>query len=190
MTKRGVKKSDVKSNKKKVSKRGRVGEGRPPKYTDLETFQRKIDEYFESCWVDKVTEVMDKEGNCTMSTVRYQNRPYTIMGLVLALGLTSRKSLLDYQGREEFCNAVKKAKTKVEMCVEEYLFNAKNAAGPIFWLKNNAETKYQDKQEFEHTGAEGGPIEFSRLDRANRLAAIANAALKRKQGADNGTSCD
>lgn len=35
-----------------------------------------------------------------------------------------------------------------------------------------------EKQEI--TGAGGGPIEFSRLERANRIAAIAEAARKRK----------
>ena len=37
-------------------------------------------------------------------------------------------------------------------------------------------------QKMEHTGPEGGPIEFTRLDRANRIAAIAEAARKRKEG--------
>jgi signal peptidase I len=33
----------------------------------------------------------------------------------------------------------------------------------------------------EHTGKNGGPIEYSRLDRANRIVAIANEAKKSKQ---------
>ena len=37
-------------------------------------------------------------------------------------------------------------------------------------------------EKHEHTGPEGGPIEFTRLDRANRIAAIAEAARKRKEG--------
>lgn len=40
--------------------------------------------------------------------------------------------------------------------------------------------KPADKQEI--TGINGGPIEFSRLERANRIAAIAEAARKRKEG--------
>jgi hypothetical protein len=39
-------------------------------------------------------------------------------------------------------------------------------------------------EKHEHTGPEGGPIEFTRLDRANRIAAIAEAARKRKEGED------
>jgi hypothetical protein len=41
-------------------------------------------------------------------------------------------------------------------------------------------------EKHEHTGADGGPIEFSRLDRANRIAAIAEAARKRKDEAKEG----
>lgn len=36
-------------------------------------------------------------------------------------------------------------------------------------------------EKIEHSGPDGGPMEFSRLDRANRLAAIAQIALKRKK---------
>jgi hypothetical protein len=125
--------------------------GRPAFYTTKEQLQLKIDEYFDSCWTDKVTEVTDKNGNCTMSTVRYQNRPYTVMGLVLSLGFSSRKALHDYKGKEEFSNAIKAARTKIEMYVEELMLEGRNAAGPIFWLKNNAEEKYKDKQEVDVT---------------------------------------
>jgi hypothetical protein len=42
------------------------------------------------------------------------------------------------------------------MYVEENLVEGKNAAGPIFWLKNHA--GYRDKQELEHTGKDGEPF--------------------------------
>ena len=128
--------------------------GRPPKYRTPQALQEKIDEYFESCWVDKVVEVTDKDGNVTATNSRYQNRPYTIMGLVLALGFISRQSLLDYcnrnEGKKQFADIIKAAKAKVEMNVEEYLLTGKSAAGPIFWLKNHG--GYSDKQEVEHKG--------------------------------------
>lgn len=88
-----------------------------------------------------------------MSTVHYQDRPYTMMGLAVALGFTGRKQLWDYSNKPEFSDAIKKARAKVEGCVEERLLDSKNAAGAIFWLKNNAEAKYADKQELAVEGA-------------------------------------
>jgi hypothetical protein len=131
--------------------------GRPPKYKTPQELQEKIDAYFDSCWIDKVTEVTDKDGKCTMSTVRYQNRPYTVAGLALALDLC-RDTLAEYVKAGQFSDVVKKAKIKIEMNVEELLLEGKNAAGPIFWLKNHA--AYRDKQEMEHSGPGGGPVQM------------------------------
>ncbi|TSA45995.1 MAG: hypothetical protein D4R56_04670 [Deltaproteobacteria bacterium] len=135
--------------------------GRPPKYRTPEELQERIDSYFDSCWVDKVTETTTKDGTCTMSTVRYQDRPYTMMGLAIALGFNTRKSLCDYADKPEFVNTIKKARAIVEMNVEELLLEGKNAAGPIFWMKNNSD--YRDRQELEHTGKDGGPIKTTGL---------------------------
>lgn len=139
-----------------VPKKKHLG-GRPPKYKTPQELQERIDAYFDSCWIDKVTEVTDKEGKCTMSTVQYQARPYTVAGLAFALDLTT-EGLREYGQKGEFSALIKRAKLKVEMYVEESLLEGKNAAGPIFWLKNHAQ--YRDKQELEHTGDVGGPVEI------------------------------
>ena len=182
-TKRGVKKSDVKSKKKKAVKDDRTTieknkGGRPRKYNSPEELEIKINEYFESCWVDKITEVTDTKGNVTMSTVRYQNRPYTVAGLAYELGFEDRHALSEYAKDDRFSSIIKKAKSKIEMYHEEELGN-KNPVGHIFWLKNHAE--YRDRQELEHTGKDGGPIEYSRLDLANRIASVLNEAKKKKE---------
>lgn len=132
--------------------------GRPRKFTDPAEFERKIEEYFESCWVDKITEHTDKDGAVTMSTVRYQNRPYTVAGLALALNMT-RETLCQYVKDGEFSDIVKKAKQKIEMFVEEILLEGKNAAGPIFWLKNHA--SYTDKHIQEITGKDGEKLDLT-----------------------------
>lgn len=125
--------------------------GRPPKFSGPEDLQARIDEYFESCWVDKITETENKEtGEIITSNVKYQNRPYTIMGLALHIGL-SRQGLCEYAAKGEFSDIVKTAKEKVEMFAEELLFTSKNPGGAIFWLKNHA--GYRDKQEVEHSGS-------------------------------------
>lgn len=132
-----------------------MGAGRPRQYETVEDLEAVIEDYFESCWVDKITESIDKDGVCTMSTVRYQNRPYTVTGLALHLNLT-RKGLIDYQGREEFSHTITRAKTRVEMGYEEALFS-KNSNGPAFGLKENF--GWKDKVTQELTGKDGGPIE-------------------------------
>lgn len=128
--------------------------GRPPKYPTPELLQTAVDEYFESCWIDKVTESTDKDGACTMSNVRYQNRPYTIAGLAYHLEMTTQ-GVREYQGKDEFSCIIKRAKLKIEMNFEENL-SGKNPTGSIFWLKNHA--GYRDKTEQELSGPDGGPI--------------------------------
>jgi hypothetical protein len=140
--------------------------GRPPKFSTPKLLQTAIDEYFESCWFEKITETTDEAGNTEMSTVRYQQRPYTIAGLAYALDMTTQ-ALRDYQAKPQFLCIIKKAKQKIEMNVEESLVEGKNAAGPIFWLKNHA--GYRDKQEIELSGT---------LDLADRM----KAARERSNG--------
>ncbi len=99
----------MKKTKKKV--------GRPLKFKDVRELKAAIDKYFEDC---------EKNG-----------KPLTITGLALAIGMTSRRQLLEYEGRKEFHNAIKKAKLMCENFAEQYLFTGKNMAGAIFNLKNN-----------------------------------------------------
>ena len=103
--------------------------GRPLKFNTVKELQGKIDKYFESC--------------------KKENRPLTITGLALALD-TSRKVLLEYEEREEFSNAIKKAKLMCENYAEEFLFTSRQVAGTIFNLKNNY--GWKDKQDVEHSG--------------------------------------
>lgn len=52
----------------------------------------------------------------------------------------------------------------------------------IFWLKNRQKDKWRDKRETEVTGENGGPIQFSDIERAKRLAAILDRARARRDG--------
>lgn len=110
--------------------------GRPPKYKKPSDMEAVIESYFAKCDEEK--------------------RPYTIMGLALALDLT-RQGLCEYAEKGEFSDLVKKAKSKVELSVEERLFGP-HATGSIFWLKNHA--GYKDKHETEITGENGSPLTF------------------------------
>ena len=127
-------KSKMKAKKNKLSKRGRAGEGKPPFYDDPVKMQEAVEGYF--------TE---------RDTVAKKNvaRPhYTICGLALALGFTSRQSLLNYENKPEFVDIIKKAKLRVEQNYEESL-RSPACVGSIFALK---QLKWQDKQELEHSG--------------------------------------
>jgi len=114
--------------------------GRPLKYGTPEEMQAAIDAYFVGCEVEE--------------------EPYTITGLALALGFTTRQSLINYEGREEFLDTVKTAKLRVEQFAEKKLFGP-NATGAIFALKNY---EWRDKTEQALTGADGGPIEIKGID--------------------------
>ena len=109
--------------------------GRPVKYETPEQVQTLIDAYFNS----RLNE----------------EKPCTIQGLAIALNL-SRQGLLEYNKKDQFSDVINKARARICNNVEEMLFTGQPAAGPIFWLKNNA--GYQDKQEIAHTGADGKPL--------------------------------
>ena len=107
---------------------------RPLKYQSVEELQNAIDNYFFSC------EDPENPG--------LYKRPLTVTGLAVALD-TTRDILLDYQEREEFSYAIKKAKQKIQNYAEEYLFSGRNATGAIFNLKNN--WGWKDKTETDVT---------------------------------------
>lgn len=90
---------------------------RPLKFQSISDLQCTIDAYFADCIKDGV-----------------QVRPYSITGLALALD-TCRQTLLNYEEKPEFVDAIKRAKLRVENYYEERLPFA-NATGPIFALKN------------------------------------------------------
>lgn len=106
------------------------------KYKTVDEMQRAINEYFIKCDED--------------------SRPYTVTGLALALGFTSRQALLNYEGYTDidnimFLDTIKRAKHKVEASIEEGLLSGKyNSTGSIFNLKNNF--NWKDKTEVEQSG--------------------------------------
>ena len=111
--------------------------GCPPRYKTPEEMQKVIDAYFESCngeylIVDGYA-VTDKDGN----PVKTKERPLTITGLALALGFNGRQALLNYEGKEEFVDTVKRAKSRIEQYAEERLFDRDGVNGAKFNLSNN-----------------------------------------------------
>lgn len=102
--------------------------GRPLKFKSVEELEEKINKYFNDVPIEE----------------------WTITGLALALD-TYRKVLCEYEERDEFSNAIKKAKQMVEHSYEIDLKKS-GRTGTIFALKN---FDWKDKQEQEHYGKDG-----------------------------------
>ncbi len=100
--------------------------GQPRKYKTVEAMKAAIEKYFDG------------------------NKAPTICGLALALGFSTRQSLLDYEGYDQgkYLSTLKNAKLRVESSYEDGL-RKNNVAGSIFALKN---FKWKDKQELNVEG--------------------------------------
>lgn len=107
--------------------------GRPVKYETVEEMQEVIDRYFQKggpAWIEM--------GDAEMFAP-------TVEGLAYELNL-SRQGLLEYQGKDEFSDAIKRAKQRIAIALEQRLYG-NNVTGLIFNLKNNF--GWKDKQEIE-----------------------------------------
>lgn len=134
--------------------------GRPPKFSDKEMLQKQIDDYFAG--------LFDEEGKL--------KKPATITGLALALD-TTRETLCDYAEKPAFSDTIKRAKTRVEQFAEEQLYLGKNAAGPIFALKNFG---WSDKQQIDHT-TKGESINLDPREAAKRMAFLLTQGVDNKE---------
>lgn len=105
--------------------------GRPRLISSPEELNDRADTYFAVC--------------------KAEDRPVTVTGLALALGLSSRESLDEYGRRPEFSDSVKRAKAMVAAAYEERLWG-NSPAGAIFALKNMG---WSDKQDVNVSGELG-----------------------------------
>ncbi len=116
--------------------------GRPPKYRTPEELEAVFEEYF--------------------ARQDEQSRPYTIAGLILFSGFSSRQSFYDYAGKEEYVDCIKRARLRIEEHLNEKLLAGQGmVAGPIFALKNTFPDDWKDKHEAEITGSGGGPVQLA-----------------------------
>ena len=123
--------------------------GRPPMFESAEEMQELIDAYFKDC---DGKPLLDKDGipirNKYGKIIKDDRRPYTITGLALALGFNSRQALLNYEGKEEFNDTIRRAKARVERYAEERLYDKDGANGAKFSLANNFKG-WSEKQQIE-----------------------------------------
>lgn len=147
--------------------------GRPLKYGTVEQLEKAINEYFDTC-DNRVQQIYSKKSDGVIEVINPE--PYTIAGLVYALGFDSRQSLLNYSEKGEFLDTIRKAKVRVQLDVERRLMETQ-PTGAIFNLKNNF--GYADKTEVEHSGEVS-----SKLTKEEYDAIIARAS---KTGRDTKT---
>ena len=120
-------------------RRNRPGAGRPPRYKSRAELEKRIEAYFESIKGELLRDeetgkpVIDKRGRVVM----IGERPPTVTGLALALGFATRKSLLEYEAKPQFAEAIARAKSRIEMYAEERLYDRDGCMGARFNLRNN-----------------------------------------------------
>lgn len=119
--------------------------------------EKKIEEYFESCFKEDLKYNSDKnyyepKKDYKGNIIKCQYKPFTITGLANALGLT-RQSLLNYSKDEKFFDTITRAKQRVEEYVEERLFDKDGVNGAKFNLINNF-SQWSEKQEVDTTHTE------------------------------------
>ena len=80
--------------------------GRPLLYKTAEELQLAIDEYFDTC-DNRIQQVYSKKSDGVIEVINPE--PYTMAGLAYAMG-TDRKTILNYEKRDEFFLTVKRIK--------------------------------------------------------------------------------
>lgn len=100
-----------------MQENGYFGNTNALKYKTQEELQKGIDKYFKEC---------DEK-----------QKPYTMSGLALSLGV-DRRTLVNYAEKDLFFSQIKEAKSRVQAQLEENALMGKgNATFTIFNLKNN-----------------------------------------------------
>lgn len=125
--------------------------GRPLAFKSLEDLEEAVDLYFE-------TDAYIETGISDTGEPIKMYAP-TMSGLALSLGV-DRKTITNYANRDEFFPAIKKARSRVEVALEQRLYG-NNVTGVIFNLKNNFD--WRDSQNIDHT-TNGKDISPSSVD--------------------------
>lgn len=110
--------------------------GRPLSFKSPEELQKKIDLYF---WAvrenNKDVKLLDYTPEQKEILDVITDVIPTVTGLAIALGV-DRRTITNYEDRDEYFPTIKKAKVRIENAVEQRLYLS-HPAGSIFNLKNN-----------------------------------------------------
>jgi len=127
--------------------------GRPLLVPTPEEFERRVSVYFDEC--------------------RQEQRPVTMAGMALALGLKKRQTIHEYGKRKGYEDIVAWAMLHIEDRYEQRL-HTNAPTGAIFALKNLGWT---DKTEVEHSGNVQLDVKAVRERVENRINGIASRLL-------------
>jgi hypothetical protein len=126
--------------------------GRPLKFGNVEELEKKIEEYFATTGWQQREVYNKKKGEVQMVPV-YE--PATVTGLAVFLD-TSRETLVNYEEKKEYFDAIKKAKDRCEHSLEYgATLGEINPIWAIFASKNNY--GWRDKTEQDITSG-GKPL--------------------------------
>jgi hypothetical protein len=122
--------------------------GRPPMFKSAKEMQTLIDGYFDLCQGEMFKDddgkpIVNKYGE----PIFIGQKPPTVTGLALYLGLQSRQALLNYQSRKEFNDTITRAKMRIEEYAETRLYDKDGCNGAKFNLVNNFGWKDKIEQE-------------------------------------------
>ena len=129
------------------------------KYTDIESLQNGIDQYFSDCEAKPVlgadgNQITDKHGN----PMFYPPKPPSLESLAISLGISEdtltrygKQGYVTGENSEYYCGAIAQACAKVRAYWSERLGDRDGVRGAMFYKVNNDERtgglRYSDKQE-------------------------------------------
>lgn len=153
----------------------RSSHGRKPIFSNPDDLWTACCEYFEWVEANPLWEMKPfaYQGMVTQEPVP-KMRAMTISGLCLFLDIT-QETWGQYRQKEDFSEVVSRA--------EDVIRDQKFSGAAADLLNANIIARdlgLRDKQDIEHTGKDGGPIQLSDTERAARLAAILDAARARR----------
>ncbi len=126
----------IQGNNQSVTKVRKEPFGRPLKVKDATELQKRIDNYFSSCFRTEV----DNSGQIRTypdgTPILTQIKPFTITGLALELDI-SRQCLMEYGTREDFGDIIRRAKQRCEDYAEQMLYNRNAQRGAQFVLNTS-----------------------------------------------------
>lgn len=134
------------------------------KYKSPEEMQAKVDEYFAEC---QGHPLLDDDGRPVTDKFGYpiilDSKPLTVTGLALALGFTTRQSLLNYQAKSnKFQEIIERAKLRIENYAEMRLYDKDGSNGARFNLQCNFRNWSNDTPDGENGGKEIVIVELTR----------------------------
>lgn len=167
----------IKTDDKKVIEQNIAG--RPPMYETPEEMQIIIDEYFNKCDGEIL---LDSNGDPMLNKynepIFYNKKAYTVTGLALALGFTSRQALINYQHKDRFVDTVTRAKMRCQEYAENRLYDKEGSNGAKFSLSNNF--GWFEKQIIENNNTNynhGADLSTLSIDELKQLIASSESKL-------------